>query len=151
MVSPFGNRRAISPRRRPRVRDASKSDGPVVLHLDLARDVVGEVSGNDPHVERVPGLSETRGRAEKRPLDIGAVQVKTSSIVHLSPMQSSLQRRREASKAERTWLTLRKTLHERYRYWEETQAAEQTAAEALSGSVSRSSGWSGEELYPGLR
>lgn len=141
----------ISRRRRPRVRDALKSGGPVVLHLDLARDVVGEVPGNDLRVEQVSGLSETRGRAKKRLLETGAGQVKASSVVDLSPMQSPLQRRREASKAERTWLTLRKTLHERYRYLEETQAAEQTAAEALGGSVSRSSGWVGEELCPGLR
>lgn len=117
----------------------------------MARDVVGEVPGNDPHVERVSGLSEVRGRSEKRPLEIGDGQVKASSIVDLSSMQSPLQRRREASKAERTWLTLRKTLHERYRYWEETQAAEQTAAESLCRSVSRSWGWGGEELCPGLR
>lgn len=55
------------------------------------------------------------------------------------------------SNTERSWLALRKALHESYRDFEETGVAEQTAAEARRGSGSRGAGWGGEVLAPGLR
>lgn len=55
------------------------------------------------------------------------------------------------SNTERSWLALRRALHEGYRDFEETGVAEQTAAEARRGSGSRGAGWGGELLTPGLR
>lgn len=72
-----------------------------------------------------------RGKIHPRPPDVKSVVGNTNT--------------------ERSWLAFRKTLHERYRDFEEHGAAEKTAADARQGLGSRGAGWEGEVLAPGLR
>ena len=127
-----------------------------MLHLDRVsdgtRDEVRRGGEHGLYTERALGHVDTGWRTNKRPMeDMCAGHVNANGIVEISLQSTQPQRQRVTSKPERTWLTLRKALHERYRYFEETRAAEETTAEANVGSVSKGSSWGREVLTPGLR